>query len=476
MQGRHWAKRTAAAQEIECGRPCHVGVFAPARLNGSQVHLPSYEGRSRAQEERSSTVRRIVDAPSNTGLDHQGQCHGSGAFRPAQAIRQTFRRRAALSYARRWAAAARPGCRSRSSSRSWSAAKNPATESGPGVSGAAEVMYGGSTREPRPIGAPTRLWLRDRRPRSGGRRQESGCLPGGRGSRGHGARERSMHSTVAPARQRAAQPAPRPSSPRFLPSGYEGDRCGRAIAAQDPRAPAACRSVPGRGPGSGEVRHEPPRERMVCRSHASHVPGFPGGCLAVRKELRQYERSWASAERSTLMATIRWCFRSPPRNTTAIPPRSISPVMDGVGDRQFEPRVGPLLMRELIPIIGGGGTMLTLVHVANVPEGAVLAAIANSLPRRARRVRCPGRSASGDGPGRSGSARAGDVRDAHPQQPVHFAKSAGGAALEPLHPPGRGNTRSIPLVASHATTTQRKELTGWTPHGSGSVTSRCRPR
>ena len=50
------------------------------------------------------------------------------------------------------------------------------------------------------------------------------------------------------------------------------------------------------------------------------------------------------------------------------------PVMYGIGDRHLAPRVGPVLMRGLFPLIGGGGTTLTLVHARNVAEGAVLAA------------------------------------------------------------------------------------------------------
>jgi nucleoside-diphosphate-sugar epimerase len=50
------------------------------------------------------------------------------------------------------------------------------------------------------------------------------------------------------------------------------------------------------------------------------------------------------------------------------------PVMYGVGDRQLAPRLGPVLMRGVFPLIGGGRTTLTLVHARNVAEGAVLAA------------------------------------------------------------------------------------------------------
>ena len=50
------------------------------------------------------------------------------------------------------------------------------------------------------------------------------------------------------------------------------------------------------------------------------------------------------------------------------------PVMYGLRDRQFAPRVGPVLARGIFPLIGGGGTTLSLVHAGNVADGAILAA------------------------------------------------------------------------------------------------------
>ncbi len=49
------------------------------------------------------------------------------------------------------------------------------------------------------------------------------------------------------------------------------------------------------------------------------------------------------------------------------------PVMYGRRDRQFAPRVGPVLERGLFPLFGGGQTTLSLVHARSVAEGAVLA-------------------------------------------------------------------------------------------------------
>ncbi len=50
------------------------------------------------------------------------------------------------------------------------------------------------------------------------------------------------------------------------------------------------------------------------------------------------------------------------------------PVMYGLRDRQFAPRVGPVLSRGIFPRIGGGTTTLALVHAGSVAEGAFLAA------------------------------------------------------------------------------------------------------
>ncbi len=50
------------------------------------------------------------------------------------------------------------------------------------------------------------------------------------------------------------------------------------------------------------------------------------------------------------------------------------PVMYGPRDRQFVPRVGPVLERGLFPLIAGGRTTLTLVHADAVADGAIRAA------------------------------------------------------------------------------------------------------
>lgn len=50
------------------------------------------------------------------------------------------------------------------------------------------------------------------------------------------------------------------------------------------------------------------------------------------------------------------------------------PVMYGIRDRQFAPRIAPVLRRGIFPLVGGGRSTLTLVHAGNVARGAVLAA------------------------------------------------------------------------------------------------------
>ncbi len=50
------------------------------------------------------------------------------------------------------------------------------------------------------------------------------------------------------------------------------------------------------------------------------------------------------------------------------------PVMYGRHDRQFLPRIAPLLRRGIFPLIGGGHTTLTVVHASSVADGAVRAA------------------------------------------------------------------------------------------------------
>jgi UDP-glucose 4-epimerase len=50
------------------------------------------------------------------------------------------------------------------------------------------------------------------------------------------------------------------------------------------------------------------------------------------------------------------------------------PVMYGPRDRQFAPRLGPVLEWGVFPLIGGGRTTLSLVHADSVADGAIRAA------------------------------------------------------------------------------------------------------
>jgi nucleoside-diphosphate-sugar epimerase len=64
---------------------------------------------------------------------------------------------------------------------------------------------------------------------------------------------------------------------------------------------------------------------------------------------------------------------------TAIRPN----VIYGTRDRQFVPRLGRLLDRGFAPLIAGGTSTLSVVHAANVAEGAVLAAMSARAGGRA---------------------------------------------------------------------------------------------
>lgn len=78
-----------------------------------------------------------------------------------------------------------------------------------------------------------------------------------------------------------------------------------------------------------------------------------------------YGRSKQEAERLVLEADAEGSIRA-----SIVRP----PVMYGCRDRQFVPRVGPVLQRGVFPLIGGGRSTLTLVHAGGVAQGAVLAA------------------------------------------------------------------------------------------------------
>ena len=58
------------------------------------------------------------------------------------------------------------------------------------------------------------------------------------------------------------------------------------------------------------------------------------------------------------------------------------PVMYGTRDRQFAPRIGPVLAKGFFPLIAGGRTTLSIAHAASVADGAVLAAGADAAGGR----------------------------------------------------------------------------------------------
>ncbi len=58
-------------------------------------------------------------------------------------------------------------------------------------------------------------------------------------------------------------------------------------------------------------------------------------------------------------------------------------VIYGRRDRQFVPRIARLLRFGVAPVVGGGRSILAVVHAANVADGAVLAATAASAGGRA---------------------------------------------------------------------------------------------
>jgi len=58
------------------------------------------------------------------------------------------------------------------------------------------------------------------------------------------------------------------------------------------------------------------------------------------------------------------------------------PVMYGVGDRQFAPRIGRVLQAGVFPLVSGGGAHLSLVHADAVADGAIRAALTDAAEGR----------------------------------------------------------------------------------------------
>jgi nucleoside-diphosphate-sugar epimerase len=58
-------------------------------------------------------------------------------------------------------------------------------------------------------------------------------------------------------------------------------------------------------------------------------------------------------------------------------------VIYGRRDRQFVPRMARLVRTGFVPVLGGGRSTLSVVHAANVAQGAVLAAASDAAGGRA---------------------------------------------------------------------------------------------
>lgn len=101
--------------------------------------------------------------------------------------------------------------------------------------------------------------------------------------------------------------------------------------------------------------------------------------LPVLDERDAYGRSKQEAERLVLEAHA-------DRRLWAAVVRP--PVMYGERDRQFIPRIGPVLARGIFPLIGGGGTTLPVVSATAVAEGAVAAARTDASGGRAYNLTC----------------------------------------------------------------------------------------
>ena len=87
--------------------------------------------------------------------------------------------------------------------------------------------------------------------------------------------------------------------------------------------------------------------------------------LPLLPEHDTYGRSKQDAERLVLEAADKGLVWA-----TVIRP----PVMYGRGDRQFVPRIGPVFLHGVFPLIDGGGARLPIVSASAVADGAVRAA------------------------------------------------------------------------------------------------------
>ena len=99
------------------------------------------------------------------------------------------------------------------------------------------------------------------------------------------------------------------------------------------------------------------------RARYREVPTDESVPLPKLPEHEVYGRSKQAAERLVLEAHERG---------TAWTAIVRSPVMYGVRDRQFVPRIAPILQRGFFPLLGGGTSTMSLTHARSIAEGAFL--------------------------------------------------------------------------------------------------------
>ena len=147
------------------------------------------------------------------------------------------------------------------------------------------------------------------------------------------------------------------------------------------------------------------------------------------------------------------------------------PVMYGVRDRQFAPRIGPVLERGVFPLIDGGRSTLTLVHAGSVAQGAVLAA---TTPHADGRIYHLTDDWPVDARTLASSAAEGlDVRIATPVVPLWAGRLGFGALKLALGAVGRGDlarhaggTLNMLVRDNPFTSRRAREELGWDPSGS----------
>ena len=99
------------------------------------------------------------------------------------------------------------------------------------------------------------------------------------------------------------------------------------------------------------------------RARYREIPTDESVPLPKLPEHEVYGRSKQAAERLVLEAHERG---------TAWTAIVRSPVMYGVRDRQFVPRIAPILQRGFFPLLGGGTSTMRLTHARSIAEGALL--------------------------------------------------------------------------------------------------------